>query len=149
MKRKRAFTLLEVLVASGVLLVMVTMTSTATISYLKAYRHYTGEGLKLRQTAKTLEVLCFHLRSARVLQVPTLCVSLKQSPLVFEKHNRQRCSLQVLDGQLVLVQNKESIKVGTASDIRLQVDKDLLRVSIMGAGQSPVQTAISLRGVRR
>ena len=148
MKRNRAFSLLEVMVASGVLLVMVTMTSMATLSYLKAYRHYTSEGLKLRQTAKTLEVLCFHLRSARFLQVP-IPASLKQSPLVFEKRNQQRCSLQVLDGQLVLVQDKESIKVGVASDIQLQGKKDLLLVSIVVAGQSPVQTAISLRGVRR
>ena len=148
MKRNRAFSLLEVMVASGVLLVMVTMTSMATLSYLKAYRHYTSEGLKLRQTAKTLEVLCFHLRSARFLQVP-IPASLKQSPLVFEKRNQQRCSLQVLDGQLVLVQDKESIKVGAASDIQLQGKKDLLLVSIVVAGQSPVQTAISLRGVRR
>ncbi|MBT9588850.1 prepilin-type N-terminal cleavage/methylation domain-containing protein [bacterium] len=148
MKRNRAFSLLEVMVASGVLLVMVTMTSMATLSYLKAYRHYTGEGLKLRQTAKTLEVLCSHLRSARSLQLP-IPASLKQSPLTFEKRNRQQCSLQVLDGQLMLAQDKESIKVGAASDIHLQVEKDLLHVSIVVAGQSPVQTAISLRGVRR
>jgi hypothetical protein len=139
---------MEVMVSSGVLLIMVIMTSMATLSYLRAYRHYTSEGLQLRQTAKTLEVLCFHLRSARSMQAP-IPASLRQAPLLFEKKTRERCSLQVVNDQLMLTHGKETIKVSMASDVTLNTQDGLLQISIPVAGQSPVQTAVSLRGVRR
>lgn len=146
--RPRGFTLLEVMVASGVLLVMVTMTSMATISYLRAYRHYTNEGLKLRQTAKTLEALCLQLRSARALQSP-LPTSLRQAPLQFEKRNHEGYSLQIVQDRLVVIHDKESVSLGVASDVNFDLQKDLLHISLPVAGQQPVHTAISLRGVRR
>jgi hypothetical protein len=139
---------MEIMVSSGVLLVMVIMTLMATLSYLRAYRHYTSQGLQLRQTAKTLEVLCFHLRSARSMQAP-ISASLRQAPLLFEKKTREHCSLQVVNGQLVLTHGKDSVKIGMASDVTLNIKDGLLQISIPVAGQGPVQTAISLRGVRR
>ena len=146
--KRRAFSLAEIMVGSGVLLIMVAMTSMATIFYLRAYRHYTSEGLKLRQTAKTLEVLCSNLRSARSMQ-PPIPTSLRQAPLLFEKKTQEHCSLQVANGQLLLLHDKETIKIGMASDVNLAVKDGLLQVSIPVEGAEPVQTAVSLRGVRR
>ena len=47
--RRRAFTMLEVLVGSGVLLLMVVMASIASIGYLRAYRHYTKQAEKVME----------------------------------------------------------------------------------------------------
>ena len=51
--------MVEVMVGSGVLLLMVALASMATISYLRGYGHYTKEGARLRAAAKTLEVAAF------------------------------------------------------------------------------------------
>ncbi len=84
------------MVGSGVLLLMVALASMATISYLRGYGHYTREGAKLRVAAKTLEAVCFELRSARALKaVPR---SLRLGPLEFENSRRQACSLQLPGG---------------------------------------------------
>jgi len=60
--------MVEVMVGSGVLLLMVALASMATISYLRGYGLYTKEGARLRVAAKTMESLCFELRSARALK---------------------------------------------------------------------------------
>lgn len=51
--------MVEVMVGSGVLLLMVALASMATISYLRGYGLYTKEGARLRVAAKTMESLCF------------------------------------------------------------------------------------------
>ena len=54
MKTNRGTTLIEVMVASTVLLLMVTMTSNALVSYGRAYHQYTDKSLQVRQAAKIL-----------------------------------------------------------------------------------------------
>jgi len=145
--RRRAFTLLEVTVGSGVLFLMVVMASMATTSYLRAYRHYTSEGAKLRVAAKTLETLCFELRSARSFEA--FPKSLRQAPLNFENSGRQKCSLLLRGDQLWLQRDKESIRLGGAWDVQFLAHDGLLDIALPMAAQPALLTALSLRGMRR
>lgn len=146
-RRRRAFTMVEVMVGSGVLLLMVALASMATISYLRGYGHYTKEGAKLRLASKTLESLCFELRSARSLQkIPQ---SLRQGALEFENARRQFCSLQLRRDQLWVFHDKEEARIGQASDVVFKVEANTLEIGLVVSGQAPLTTALSLRGVRR
>ena len=145
--RRRAFTVLEVLVGSGVLLLMVAMASMATISYLRAYRHYTNEGAKLRLAGKTLEALCFELRSARSFK--TIPKSVRRAPLEFEDTQRRQCSLQYRGDQLWIQREPDSRRLGNLVDVNLSAHEGLLEITVPVAGQTPLRTALSLRGIRR
>lgn len=145
--KRRAFTMLEVMVGSGVLLLMVAMASMATISYLRAYRHYTTEGARLRLAAKTMETVCFHLRSARALEkIPQ---SLQAGAFQYENTNRQHCLLQLRGDQIWLQRDQQALRLGAASDLRFRVKDGLLELSLPVAGQANLQTALSLRGLAR
>ncbi len=145
--KNRAFTMLEVMVGSGVLLLMVALASMATISYLRGYGHYTKGGAQLRLTAKILEVVCLELRSARSFKaIPS---SIRQAPLEFEDTRRRTCSLQFRGEDLWVVREPDSVRLGSVVDVNLAAHQDLLEISVAVAGQAPLCTAISLRGVRR
>ena len=68
--RRRAFTLAETMITSAVLLLMVGMAAMVVTGYLRSYRHYTEQSVRLRLAAKTLEAACFRLRSAESLVLP-------------------------------------------------------------------------------
>lgn len=139
--------MLEVMVGSGVLLLMVAMASMATISYLRAYRHYTNEGAKLRLSAKVLETLCFELRSARAFKA--IPKSVRQAPLEFEDTRKRQCSLQFRGDQLWIQRDPDLIRLGSVVDVNLVAKNGLLEVTVPVTGQTPLQTALSLRGIRR
>ena len=145
--RPRGFTVVEVMVGSGVLLLMVALASMATISYLRGYGHYTREGAKLRLAAKTLEVVCFELRSARKFK--TLPKSLQQGSVEFENSARQACSLQLRAGQLWVRHAQQQTRLGAAADLQFSLQGDLLQISVPVGGQPPLTSAIPLRGVAR
>ena len=62
--------LVEVMIASGILLLMIGLAAFALVAYLRSYRQYTDRGLKQRSCAKATEALCHHLRSAERLYEP-------------------------------------------------------------------------------
>ncbi len=135
------------MVGSGVLLLMVTLASMATISYLRGYGHYTKEGAKMRLAAKTLEALTFELRSARAFKaIPR---SIRQAPLEFEDTRHRECSLQFRGEELWIAREPDSVRLGNAADIQLIAHDGLLEIVVPVPGQGPLQTALSLRGVRR
>ena len=139
--------MVEVMVGSGVLLLMVTLASMATISYLRGYGHYTKEGAKLRLAAKTLESLTHELRPARAFKV--IPKSIRQAPLEFEDTRRRQCSLQFRGEDLWVQREPESVRLGRVVDVQLAVRGEVLEVSVPVSGQVPLQTALSLRGIRR
>lgn len=147
MRRRRAFTMVEVMVGSGVLLLMVALASMATISYLRGYGHYTKEGAKLRLAAKTLESLTFELRSARAFKA--IPKSIRQGPLQFEDARRRQCTLQFRGEDLWIQREPESVRLGNVADVQLTVRGEVLEVRVPVSGQVPLQTALSLRGIRR
>jgi len=147
LKKRAAFTMLEVMVGSGVLLLMVTLASMATISYLRGYGHYTKEGARMRLAAKTLETLTFELRSARAFKaIPR---SIRQGPLEFEDTRHRQCSLQFRGEDLWVVREPDSVRLGQVADVQLVAHDGLLEIVVPVPGQAPLQTALSLRGVRR
>ena len=139
--------MVEVMVGSGVLLLMVALASMATISYLRGYGHYTKEGTKQRLAAKTLESLTFEFRSVRAFN--SIPRSIRQAPLEFEDTRRRTCSLQFRGEDLWVVREPDSVRLGSVVDVNLAAHQDLLEISVAVAGQAPLCTAISLRGVRR
>lgn len=145
--RRQAFTLVEVMVGSGVLLLMVALASMATISYLRGYGHYTKEGARLRVAAKTLEALCFELRSARAFK--SIPKSVRQAPLKFEDTRRRQCSLQFRGDELWIQREPDSRRLGNLVDVNLSTRDSLLEITVPVAGQTPLHTALSLRGIRR
>lgn len=145
--RRRAFTLLEVMVGSGVLLVMVAVASLSVISYLRGYGHYTKEGAKLRLASKTLETVCFELRSARSFK--SIPPSIRQKPLEFEDTRRRPCSLNFRGNELWVQHDSETHRLGSLPDIQLTAHDGLLEIAVPIEGQAPLRTAISLSGVRR
>ncbi len=135
------------MVGSGVLLLMVALASMATISYLRGYGHYTKEGAKLRLAAKTLESLTFELRSARAFKpIPR---SVRQAPLEFEDAQRRQCSLQFRGDELWIQREPDSVRLGSVADVQLIVQDGQLEVRVPVPGQAPLQTSLSLRGIRR
>ena len=145
--RRRGFTMVEVMVGSGVLLLMVALASMATISYLRGYGHYTKEGARLRLAAKTLEALCFELRSARAFK--SIPKSVRQAPLEFEDTRRRQCSLQFRGDELWIAREPDSSRLGNLVDVNLSVHDGLLEITVPVSGQVPLHTALSLRGMRR
>ena len=132
---------------SGVLLLMVALASMATISYLRGYGHYTKEGAKLRLAAKTLESLAFELRSARAFKV--IPRSIRQAPLEFEDRRRRQCSLQFRGEELWIAREPDPVRLGHVADVNLVAQDGLLEITVPVAGQVPLRTGLSLRGVRR
>lgn len=135
------------MVASAVLFLMVALASVATISYLRGYRHYTQEGAKLRVASKTLEAVCFELRSAQTLkQIPA---SLLQGPLQYENSRHEACSLELRDRQIWVQRGKEQARLGEAFDLQLEVQNESLRIQLPVTEQPPLKTSISIRGMAR
>ena len=110
--KRRGTTLLELIVASGVLLVMVFMTTSAVVSYGRAYHQYTDKGLRVRQAAKVLEVVCQHLRSADSIPLLEHELSCSDKPLVFSERNAgQRALFLNSKGVLDLQELDADLKV--------------------------------------
>lgn len=135
------------MVGSGVLLLMVALASMATISYLRGYGHYTKEGARQRLAAKTLESLTFELRSARAFKA--IPGSIRQAPMEFEDTRHRRCSLQFRGEELWIAREPDSVRLGIVADVQLTAHDGLLEIVVPVPGQAPLQTALSLRGVRR
>jgi hypothetical protein len=152
--RRSAFTLAETVITSGILLLMVAMTSLAIVSYLKSYRHYTQQGMRLRLAAKTLESASFRLRSAESFVIP-LPSSLKERPLQFMERNSGPRALALENGKLVLreLDSKGGVLkaslVGTADDLLFELRGDRLQLTMPVPNQAiPLTTQVSLRGIR-
>ena len=52
---RKGYTLIETVVTSGILFLMVGLASMATIFYLRSYRHYTEQSLRVRLSAIILQ----------------------------------------------------------------------------------------------
>ena len=137
--KNRAFTLVETLITSGVLLLMVGMASMAVVSYLKSYRRYTEQGTVLRMEAKTLESLCFRLRSMRVLHLP-VPQDLSRARLRFEETPGQLSEFHIDQGKLWL----SGRALGPACNLQMTLVGSRLLLKTQH-----LQTQISLRGVRQ
>lgn len=153
--KKRAFTLAETMITSGVLLLLVGMAALAVMSYLKSYRHYTEQSLRLRQAAKTLEVACFRLRSAESLVLP-MPTSLSEKPLCYVERGQGPRSMLIQQGRLVLQElDKEgkvlkTVGLGPAVEVEPTLQQGFLVLRMRVKGQTiPLETQISLRGVHR
>lgn len=149
--KQRGFTLAETMVTSAVLFLLVGMTALAVTSYLRSYRHYTQQSLRLRLAAKTLEVACFRLRSAESLILP-LPSSLSAGPLRYLEREHGPCTLQIQAGKL-LFQNlgkEKKTSLGPAFEIEPTLKAGFLVLSMRVEGQAvPLETQLSLRGIRR
>lgn len=133
---------------------MVAMTSLAIVSYLKSYRHYTQQGMRLRLAAKTLESASFRLRSAESLVLP-LPASLKQHTLQFVERNSGPRALALENGKLWLRELDpkgdilRSALVGTADDLQVELRGACLILTMPVPDQVvPLTTQVSLRGIR-
>ncbi len=148
--KKRAFTLAETMITSAVLLIFVGMAALAVMSYLRSYRTYTEQGLRLRLAAKTLEVACFHLRSAESLSLP-LPIALSKQPLQYVERGKGPCSLAIHDGKLLLQESgKTAISLGPTSEIQTSLQEGFLVLKMTLPDQVvPLETQISLRGIHR
>ena len=156
--KRGGHTLLELIVASGVLLVMVWMTTTAVVSYVRAYHQYTEKGLRVRQAAKVLEVVTEHLRSADSISQLEAPLSCADKPLVFfERSAGMRAlflnpqgvlELQELDADL---KAKSSTTVGKAQGLTFQETREgqgrRLHLTLQVENSQPLETEVSLRGV--
>lgn len=159
--RQRGTTLLELMVASGVLLLMVLMTSTAVVSYVRAYHQYTEKGLLVRQAAKTLEVLTQHLRSLESLDgVEGLEQGLSCGSTPFRFHQRGgRFRALVLSEQGVLElqdldaqgHKQSAVVLGKARALKLRKEGQAslahLHITLDFAEAAPLETDLPLRGV--
>lgn len=143
--RTRAFTLVEVMVVSSILLIMLVMTTMGVMSYMRAYRHYIHESMKLRLASKTLEAVCRELRSARCLD-GSVPASLKAGPLRFRDDSGELVALQLVGHSLVVQRGEVQVKLGQALDLEVSSKQRLLELRIPVEGQAPVQTAVMLRG---
>lgn len=153
--KRRAFTLIETMVTSGVVLLLVALAALAITGYLRSYQHYTEQGLRLRQAAKTLEVACFHLRSAESLTTP-LPERLTQQPLRYVERGRGPCALLISEGRLVLQERDahdqvtRSVGIGPASELEPVFSNGFLLLRLPVVGQNPpLETQIALRGIHR
>lgn len=150
---KKGYTLIETVVTSGILFLMVGLASMATIFYLRSYRHYTEQSLRVRLSARTLEVACCRLRSARQLMLP-IPPSLQADSLRFIDGDGNRCLLKMERGKLCLQTLGPEGKVfdthslGPVQDLqpRMQGEFLVLQAPIQGTSL-PLETQISLRGI--
>ena len=156
--KKRGTTLLELIVASGVLLVMVFMTTSAVVSYGRAYHQYTDKGLRVRQAAKVMEVVCQHLRSADAVPQLERELSCAEKPLVFSERGLGKRAL-FLNGKGVLelqeldadLKPKSFTSVGRVRGLTCGETREggerRLHLTLQVEGSQPLETYISLRGV--
>lgn len=150
---RKGYTLIETVVTSGILFLMVGLASMATIFYLRSYRHYTAQSVHVRLSAKTLEVACYRLRSARQLLLP-IPPSLQADSLRFIDSDGGRCSLKMERGKLWLQSLDPEGKVsgsqslGSVQDLQPRVQGEflVLRAPVQGASL-PLETQIPLRGI--
>ena len=156
--KRRGTTLIELMVASGVLLLMVSMTTTAVVSYVRAYHQYTEKGLRVRQAAKVLEVVTEHLRSADSIPQLEEALSCSEKPMIFSERgagmralflNPQGVlELQELDADL---KAKSTIPVGKTRGLSFTETREgsgrRLHLTLQVEDSSPLETELSLRGV--
>jgi len=141
------------MVASSVLLVMVFMTTTAVVSYVHAYHQYTEKGLRVRQAAKVLEVVCQHLRSADTLPKLEAPLSCSEKPLVFAERNAGPRALFLANGVLELQELdvegkvKATTRIGKSKDLTFSQAGRRLHITLQVEDSQPLETEISLRGV--
>ena len=156
--RRRGNTLVEVTVASGVLLLMAFMTTTSVVSYIRAYHQYTDKSLRVRQAAKVLEVVTQHLRSADSVPQLEQPISCSEKPLVFSERNagmralflnpKGVLELQDLDADL---KAKNSITLGKVRGLSFTESQEgrnrRLHLTLQVEDSQPLETELSLRGV--
>ena len=156
--KRRGTTLAEMIVASGVLCIMVAMTSTAVVSYSSAYRQYTEKGLRVRQAAKVLEVVTQHLRSADSVPQLDEPLSCAKDPLVFSERGAGPraifldahgvLELQELDADRKV---KSFFSLGKAQGLTVEETRQgsqrSLHLKLSVEGSTPLETSLSLRGV--
>jgi len=150
--KRRGFTLVETAVTSGILLLMVGLASLAITSYVRSYRHYSQQGMRLRLAAKALETVGYRLRSAKILLAP-IPASLAQNPLQFQTADGALSDLLVQKGKLVCRRRDEQGKVvqtqvlGEIQDLRLRLQDSFLILQAEIPDAQPLETQLSLRGV--
>ena len=133
------------MVVSTILLIMLVMTTLGVMSYMRAYRHYIHESVKLRLASKTLEAVCRELRSCRCLD-GSVPASLKTGPLRFRDGSGETVALQLVGNSLLMQRGEAQVKLGQALDLELSFKQRLLELRIPVEGQAPVQTAVLVRG---
>jgi hypothetical protein len=155
--RRRGTTLLELMVGSGMLFLMVCMTTTAVVYYLHAYQHYTDKGLRVRQAAKVMETLTQHLRSADTfpfLEGPCSC----QAPLLFSERGVGVRALLVDTHGVLQLQELDadhkvlnSTRIGQVQGLTLSQTLEgrerRLHISVQVEASTPLETDVALRGV--
>ena len=155
---RRAHTLVELMVASGILLAMVFMTSTSVVSYARAYHQYTDKGMHVRQAAKTLEVITQHLRSAQSVQISEHIQNCAKKPFLFQERGAGPRALWVNELGVLELQEldpdghkKSATKIGKVRGLSLQKTSQgrqrQLHLRLEFEGGPPLETDISLRGV--
>ena len=133
--------------ASGVLLLMLSLAAGAMVGYMRSYQTYTERGVRLRVAAHTLENVCRRLRSVQVIYLPDQTsteFSLKISPLglVMRTAPEKQQTLQIAERQVKC----DDERLGAAED---------LTVHLVGSGRErrlelrlgELKTAVWLRGV--
>ena len=141
--RSRGYTILEIMVVSGVMLVMLVMTTGSLLSYMRSYRLYQRQALELRQLSKTLEAVCRELRGARNLKRP-IPSALRQGSLDFEDELGP-ATLSMSGDRVTITRGGQSSSLGQATNLELQLDRRLLVVRVAVGSQLPLQTAVVVR----
>lgn len=145
--------LLEVMIASGILLLMIGLAAFAMVAYLRSYRQYTDRGLKQRSCAKASEALCHHLRSAeRIYQPDSLTwergFSLERQPIVYqERGNSDQARISWQHGQLFFESGPLRYTLGHCAQAMLQAH-GRGRERMLSLQCDELSTLLSLRGVR-
>lgn len=139
--------LAEVLIASGVLLLMLGLAAAAMVGYMRSYQTYTERGVRLRAAAHTLENVCQCLRSGQAIYLPDTAssgFSLKRSSLELVLRNapEKLQKLEIADHQLLC----DKKRLGAADDLTIHlVGNGRERRLELRLGE--LKTAVSLRGV--
>lgn len=146
MKARRAHTLLEVVVASTVLLLMVAAASMSVVSSLRIYRQMNQRTQRTQAAMQTMESLLFRLRSATRIQ-STVPGSLRQGPVDFSIGPGQAYSLFLEEGKLKCSSPSGLSELGPALDLHLSRERDFLRVQLVFDSGPPLAGSLSLKGI--
>lgn len=145
--------LVEVMIASGILLLMIGLAAFAMVAYLRSYRQYTDRGLKQRSSAKATEALCHHLRSAERLYEPDSRTwqqgfSLAEHPVVYqERGTADQARISWQHGQVFFESGQLRYTLGHCAQATLQAHGHG-RNQTLSVQCDELSTLLSLRGVR-
>lgn len=142
--KRDGMSLPEVVVAAAVLLLMVAVTCAAVIGYLRAYRVYSEQGLRLQRASSTLEAVCRKLREAKALRSP-VPASLRSANLYFVNNEGRSVELHWSSGKVLAGEQL----LGAAEDLQFAVTPGFLQITLPVGSSTPLRTQISLRGIGR